>query len=409
MLRDAKIRRVALMLKAKGAYGRDVITGVSEYVKSAGLVWDLILEEDFRAHPEAIRNWDGDGVIADFDDPALVELLAQTRLPVVGVGGTYRRRADYPDGIPYVATDNAELIHLAYTHLIDMGLQRFALYSLPPTPNHRWAQERELAYIDGLRRDGLEPTIFRGQPTFAPDWNATCSQLVEWLRGLEKPVGVIAVTDSRARQLMQACIRDEIAVPEEVAIIGIDDDPLIGILTPIPISSVAQGTREMGRQAADILHRMFSGRPVSREPVVVASPGVNSRLSSAHQPLENRYVMRALHFIRRFLPQDIKVEQVAEKVGVSRTTLDLQFRKQFGHTAHEEILRQKIALACSLLDSSDLSCEDVARRCGFTTNNYLYAVFRRELGCTPVEYRNRARLHPRPCCPEEGPHMALPV
>lgn len=386
-----RILRVALMLKAKGAYGRDIITGVSDYVKSTRLDWDLILEEDFRSRPEYIRNWDGDGVIADFDDPALIQLLTDSHLPVVGVGGSYRRGEDYPAGTPYVATDNAGLVRLAYTHLIDMGLQRFALYSMPPLPSNRWAQEREAAYEQCLRRDGLESEIFHGLSTFAPDWDAIRDHLVEWLRSLQKPVGIIAVTDSRARQLMQACIKDEISVPEEVAIIGIDDDPLIGTLTPIPISSVAQGTHEMGQQAARIMHRMLLGQPTPRKPVVVPPASINARMSSAHQPLKNRHVMRALHYIRRFLAQGVKVAQVAELVGVSRTTLDLQFRQQFGHTVHDEIIRQRVALAGDLLETTSLQSEEIATRCGFTTNNYMYAVFQREMGCTPVEYRKRLR------------------
>ena len=124
--------RVALMFKAKGAYGRDIITGICDYTRSTRLTWDLILDEDFRSRPQSLLSWAGDGVIADFDDPLLVELLADGHIPVVGVGGSYQRDSDYPPGIPYVATDNRRLVELAYRHLIDMGLQRFALYSMPP-------------------------------------------------------------------------------------------------------------------------------------------------------------------------------------------------------------------------------------------------------------------------------------
>ena len=379
--------RIALMLKGKGAYGRDIITGVCDYVRSTRLVWDLLLYEDFRSRPQSILSWAGDGVIADFDDPEIVALLADGHLPVVGVGGSYHKDADYPPGIPYVATDNAKLVGMAYEHLIDMGLQRFALYSMPPASTNKWAQERETAFIERVRADGMRPDVFNGLPTFAPDWGAILDHLIAWLRTLPKPVGVIAVTDSRARQILQACIMDGIAVPEEVAIMGIDDDPLLRMLTRIPISSVAQGTRKMGKFAAGMLHRKLTGAPIQNLRLLVPPEGINAQASTRHQPINHPYVMRALHHIRQFAAQGVKVAQVADYVGVSRTTLESHFRRQFGSSVHDEILAFKLQVARQLLKGGDLSCTEVAQRSGFTTVQYMYAVFRRELGCSPLEYQ----------------------
>lgn len=386
--------RIALMLKAKGAYGRDIIAGVCDYVRSTRLTWDLLLDEDFRSRPQSIRTWTGDGVIADFDDPELVSLLAGGPLPVIGVGSSYQNPAAYPRGVPYVATDNTRLVGLAYEHLIDMGLQRFALYSMPPAPTNKWAQEREAIFRQRMQADGMPAEIFTGLPTFALDWEPMLDHLVLWLRSLPKPVGIIAVTDSRARQILQACIMDGIAVPEEVAIMGIDDDPLLRMLTRIPISSVTQGTRKIGCQAASILHRKLVGAPVPKQPVLVPPEGINAQASTRHQPIYDPYVMRARHYIRQFAAQGLKVAQVAEYVGVSRTTLDSHFRQQFGYTVHDEILAFKLQLSRQLLESGELPCAEVARRSGFTTLQYMYAVFRRELGCSPLEYREKQGSHP---------------
>lgn len=381
--------RVALMFKAKGAYGRDIITGICDYTRSTRLTWDLILDEDFRSRPQSLLSWAGDGVIADFDDPLLVELLADGHIPVVGVGGSYQRDSDYPPGIPYVATDNRRLVELAYRHLIDMGLQRFALYSMPPAPTNRWAQEREARFRQLLEADGMQAEIFNGLPTFAVDWGPILDNIVCWLRALPKPIGVIAVTDARARQVLQACIMDDIAVPEEVAIMGIDDDPLLRQLTRIPISSVAQGTRRMGKIAAGMLHRKLTGAPVKPLHVLVPPEGINAQDSSRHQPVNHPYVMRALHYIRQFAAQGAKVSQVADYVGVSRTTLETHFHRQRGKSVHDEILAFKLQLACGMLSGGELSCAEIAERCGFTTLQYMYAVFRREFDCSPLEYRKK--------------------
>lgn len=383
--------RIALMLKAKGFYGRNIIAGVCDYVKSTRLMWDLLLEEDFRSHPESIRTWLGDGIIADFDDPDLVSLLGAAPLPVVGIGGSYQMNADALRRIPYVASDNAAIVKLAYQHLIDMGLERFAFYSIVPTPRNRWAQEREAVFRTLVEADGLSAEVFNGRPTHALEWGEILDDLVAWLRTLPKPIGIIAVTDSRARQVLQACIQDHLAVPDEVAIIGIDDDPLLRMLSRLPISSVAQGTWQMGQAAASMLHRLLGGAEVPAPRALIPPTGVNAQASSRHCPQSDPYVMRARHYIRLFAAQGAKVEQVAEYVGVSRTTLDNRFRQALGCTVHDEILAFKLGLSRSLLEASTLSCAEIAARSGFASLPYMYAVYRRELGCTPVEYQAQHR------------------
>ena len=138
--------RIALLFNANKVYDREVITGIGNYLLSTRVAWDLFLEEDFRCRLNGIERFEGDGIIADFDDPAVAEALGDSQLPVVAVGSSYADAACYPAKLPYIATDNAKLMSLAYTHLIGAGLQRFALYSLPEAPENRWAQERELAF-----------------------------------------------------------------------------------------------------------------------------------------------------------------------------------------------------------------------------------------------------------------------
>lgn len=394
--------RVALFFKAKGAYGREIIAGVCDYLQSTRIVWDMLLHDDFRCSPEGIQSWTGDGIIADFDDPQIEAAVRGSAKPVIGVGGSYHAESSYPKGIPYVATDNRMLVGEAYRHLVDMGLTRFALYSMPALDTNRWAQEREHAYADLMHRDGLAPMVYRGQSTYGPDWDLILGDLAAWLSSLPKPVGVIAVSDARARQVLQACIQSHIAVPDEVALVGIDDDPLLKMLTRVPISSVRQGTHSMGRIAAELLHRRLLGEGVAKTPVLVPPAGVNAQESSRHQPVFDPYVMRARHFIRQFATQGAKVVQIADYVGVSRTTLETHFRKQFDRSVHEELLAFKLETAKRLLREGEPALVTVAERCGFTSLPYMYAVFKRELGCTPAEFRSRHRQGQNRNAPEKN-------
>lgn len=381
------VHRIALLFNGSKIYDRGIIAGIGNYLSSTRASWDLFLEEDFLCRLKGIERWQGDGIIADFDDPLIGEALAGSRLPVVAVGGSYEDARAYPKGIPYVATDNHGLMKLAYEHLIEAGLTRFACFSLPEAQANRWAQEREKAFRRLMQRDGLAVEIYRGLGTSAPLWDSAVEQQIAWLQGLPKPIGIIAVTDARARQLLQACLTAGIAVPEEVALIGIDNDPLTRTLTRVPLSSVIQGTETMGRTAAALLHQMLHGKPCKAEQILVPPEAINVQASSLHQPLGNPYVMQALLFIRQYACQGIKTAQVAAYVGVSRSSLEAHFRRERGCSVHDEILRFKLAAAAKGLENRGLAIADIAQCCGFKSAQYLHTVFRREFGCTPGEYR----------------------
>jgi LacI family transcriptional regulator len=375
--------RIALLFNANKVYDRHVLTGIGQYLTSTRVEWDLFMEEDFRSRTVGIHHWRGDGIIADFDDPVVGETLCGMSLPVVAVGGSYADSANYPGGIPYVATDNAKLVRLAYDHLIDQGLQRFAFYGLPPMPGNRWAMEREQAFLDMTRADHLEGMVFRGSPTSAGGWGVAQEAIAEWVRALPKPIGIIAVTDARARHLLQACIVADVPVPAEIAVVGIDNDPMAQLLSRIPLTSVIQGAEEMGHTAARLLHQMLHGGCLSQQRIIVPPKGINVQASSRHVPMNNPHVMRALHYVRQYACLGIKTDQVADYVGVSRTLLEEHFKRELKLTVHQAILQHKLQTAQRMLADAAVPLADVAVRSGFTSLQYMYAVFRRELGCTP--------------------------
>jgi LacI family transcriptional regulator len=346
-----KLHRIALLFNANTIFDYEVIAGIAAYFGRTRAAWDIFEEEDFRLRLAGIEHWQGDGIIANFDDPAVAEALSRCSVPVVAVGGSYADPANYPAGVPYVATDNIKLIELARQHLIDVGLQRFAMFSVPATEENRWAQERENAFRSLMQGDRLDAEIFRGCETSAHSWDEAVQGQIDWLRSLPKPVGIIAVTDARARQLIQACIIAHIEVPEQVAIIGIDNDPLVRRLTRIPLSSVAHGAQEMGRAAAQLIEQILHGVRPPNTPIVVPPAGIKVHASSQYQLIKHPNVMRARHFIRQYACQGIKTEQVADYVGVSRSSLDAQFRRELGCSVHDVILSFKLNAAKAELES----------------------------------------------------------
>jgi LacI family transcriptional regulator len=387
----SKPHRIALLFNGNKVFDREVLAGIAGFLSGGRASWDLFLEEDFLPRLPGIEHWQGDGIIADFGDPAVAAALSGCRVPVVGVGGSYENPGDYPAGVPYVATDNVKLVEQAYLHLIDKGLRNFALFSFPSALENRWALEREKAFCALVRGDRLQPEVFRGPATRTQSWDTAVEQQVAWLRSLPKPVGIIAVTDARARQLMQACSLADIDVPGQVALVGIDNDPLARTLIRIPLTSVIQDAQTIGSTAAHVMDQLLRGAPLRETRILVPPAGIHALASSEHVPATHPYVMRARHFIRQFACEGIKTEQVADYARVSRSSLENYFRNELGSSVHDEILRVRLNSASAILESGDCNLRDVARQCGFTSSQYMHLVFKRELGCSPREYQARLR------------------
>lgn len=256
-----KRHRITLLFNANKAYDRQVVEGVGEYLQATQSSWDIFIEEDFRARIDNIKEWLGDGVIADYDDKEIEKLLADVDVPIVGVGGSYHSPEHYPP-VHYIATDNYALVEQAFLHLKEKGVHRFAFYGLPPSSGKRWAAEREHAFCQLVAQEKYRGVVYQGLETAPDNWQHAQNRLADWLQTLPPQTGIIAVTDARARHVLQVCEHLHIPVPEKICVIGIDNEELTRYLSRVALSSVAQGTRQMGYQAAKLLHRLLAREPL---------------------------------------------------------------------------------------------------------------------------------------------------
>ncbi|MFS1701877.1 XylR family transcriptional regulator [Alteromonas sp. AMM-1] len=378
---------ITLLFNANKVYDRRVIAGVGEYLQTSKVDWDLYLEEDFMARLEHLDEWSGDGIIADYDNPEIQAALQKAKVPVVGIGGSYSNPEDYPD-VPYVATDNHALVQAAFEHLRQKGIQRFAFYGAPVNEHARWAQEREKAVLEITRAQGYECYVYRGHPVRPETWQYTTKRLADWLKSLPTPIGIIAVTDSRARHLLQVCDHIGMIIPDKMAVIGIDDDELARYLSRVSLSSVRQGCYELGEQAARLLHKMLKGHNPPKKPILIAPECVAERQSTDFKAISDPHVMQAMHYIRQNACRGIKVEQVLDYVGVSRSNLENRFREERGHSIHTEIHHEKLQRACKMLENSNEATSQIAKICGYPSLQYMYAVFKKHFNQTPKEYRD---------------------
>lgn len=383
------MKHVALVMSLNKRFDRKVIEGVTRFVRESGQ-WSVFLEDDPQAKIPDFHHGHFDGVIADLDDPRIPKRLVGLGIPAVGIGAI-REGCSWDLDISTVSTNNRQIAVLAAKHLIERGLQHFAYCGVPGRTIDPWNQQRREAFVAQLRQAGYTCSVYTGRHSASHSWEQLQEKLATWLTELPKPLGLMAANDGRARHVLEACRRLEIRVPEDVAVIGVDNDELICNLAHPPLTSIVQGTEEIGYRAAELLNSLMHRRTGKNAHLLVDPVGIITRESTDLVASEDAVASTALAYIRQHAVEGIQVADVARGSGVSRSTLDVRFRRVVGRSVHEEIQRNQLNTAQQLLATTNLPVEEVAQRAGFSSAQYMNAVFQRALGQTPGRYRVGAR------------------
>ena len=381
--------QVALIMKSSQRYDRRIVRGVATRVRETGN-WSLYVEEDPELRIPELRDWRWDGIIADLDDRETAQTVGRLRIPVVGIGGGYGWY-DAESAIPYVTTDNRAIGELGAEHLLNCGLRRFAYCGFPRTRINGWSTERAAAFRRRIGEAGFSCSTFTGRKRTARQWGKLQSELSEWLVSLPKPIGLMTCNDIRARHVLEACRNLQIRVPDDMAMVSVDNDEVMCELISPSLTSIEQGSLQIGYQAALILERLMAGKKVPRKRVLIGPENIVIRQSTDTLAVEDETVARAVAFIRARACEGIQVSDVLKLVDVSRSTLDNRFRATLGRTIHAEMQRVKIERAKRLLTTTGIPVKDVAARCGFDYLQYFTTVFRHHTGQTPAEYRRVRR------------------
>jgi LacI family transcriptional regulator len=386
-------KHVALLIETTGSYGRGLLQGVARYNREHGR-WSTY----FRPHgigdppPSWIKNWKGDGILARVTKPETAKLLISTGLPIVNLRGS-----PGPFNFPFVTADQAEISTLAENHLRDRGLKHFAFCGRPagvnPTLDDRCAFFRK-----SIESTGQTCHVFPAVHTSeSAGWEEEQERLVKWLLSLPKPVGIMAANDERGLQVLDACRRAELVVPDEVAVIGVDNDAALCELSIPPLTSVDVHAEGIGYEAAALLDKIMSGKlkPAPKPmPIKIPPRCVVVRRSTDTVASEDEEVGRAIRYIRANACKSLQVVDVLAFMGMSRASLQQRMKAMMGRTIHQEIQRVRMGRAQELLVNSDLTIKQIARESGFASVQYMTRVFRATIGETPALYR-RNRSKPR--------------
>ena len=378
---------VALLVETSLASGRDMIAGIAQYLREHR-PWALYhrpmgLSEEM---PSWLRRWPGQGIIVRARNLKVIRAVMATGLPVVDVLGIVPG-----NWLPEVHVADGRIAALVAQHLLQRGFRHFGFFGIP---EESWSTWRRDGFREALGEFGAElrvlevprDSLFRSPGARGQDL------LGQWLRELPRPAGVMVASDQFGPPLLEACLRVGISVPDELAVVGVDNDETLCEVCNPPLSSVDAGHRLLGYRAAELLDSLMAGQAPPPGKIYVEPVGLLTRLSSDVLATEDRQVALALRLIREHACEGWSAAEIIERVPVSRSVLQRRFRKETGRTLQEEVLNVRMKRARQLLAESDLTLAQITERAGFKYQEYFGAAFKARFDTTPAEWRRQAML-----------------
>jgi len=386
--------RVGLLIQSTLEYGRGLLRGIGQYMAEReswaiyhrpGLLFDSL--------PPKFRDWEPKGIIAQLESPKLIRQVRRMKVPTVDLYAL----DDIP-GIPRLAPDHRAVAQMVANYFLERGYKHFAYCGFPGV---YYSEIRSKHFTEYLEQEGHAPIVYRGAgPSKAAsvfDREAAglleTDRLGQWVGTLPKPVALLAGSDLRAQQVLSACQDQEIAVPGEVAVMGVGNDEVICRLCNPSLTSVELNTEKIGYRAAVLLERMMHGRRPPRQPVLVEPREIVTRKSTSALAISDADVATSVQFIREHVADGITTQEVANHVTLSRSTLQRRFTETLGRSPREEIIHAQLDRVKQLLVDTELPLSRIAALSGFRYAESLCRLFKRKIGLTPGEFRKRALLH----------------
>lgn len=375
--------RVVLLLESSRGSGRALLRGIANYARHHG-PWAFYWEP--RGLADVLPRLD---VLAPqgfiLRDCEHLDKILALEVPTIVVGHSKREVT----GVVNVLTDSEATGRMAAEHLLGCGFQSFGFCGFEDL---QWSMIRAESFQKHLASVGQEAHIFTSNSLASTtSWEHERKIMVEWLRSLPKPVGVMACNDDHAQKVIEACKMGGLHVPDEVGVIGADNDELVCELFGCPISSVVINFERAGFECARLLDEWMRGKTPSDSRVIAPASHVVARQSTDTLAVEDAKVARALRFVTEHAKENVSVLDVARAAGLSRRALEKRFRSALSRSILQEIRRIRVSLIARMLVETDLPISHIAEAQGYENVQHIARYFRQEKGMSPAAFRKSFR------------------
>jgi len=383
MSEKRRIPRIILLVESSRGSGRALLRGIANYAHHHG-PWSFYWEPGGleRVWP-ALQEMDADGII--LRDVKKVDEALASGLPAIAIG---HGQSEIP-GLVNVVTDSQAIGRMGAEHLLQCGFKQFAFCGYAETARERtiWSQVRAESFDARIRKAGFAKPPYYALSNSEDDWPKERYSLARWLESLPKPAGLMACNDDCGQQVMEACKLAGLSVPDQVGVIGADNDELVCGLTDPPLSSVVINFERAGYEAAGALDRLMHKLRKVLPRITAAAPHIVTRRSTDFVALDDPHLAHALRFIRDHARVGISVNDVARTAGMSRRALEKRFRALVGRSILGEIRRVRTDHIARLLLETDLPVASIAEMLGFSEAHHFARYFRAGKQMSPLRYR----------------------
>ena len=374
-----------MLIDTARAYGRGLLRGIAKYSDVHG-PWIFNWRPPFYRETGSeeialsqLKDWSGDGII--IREQKKTKEIISMGLPTIIAPW----KEPFP-GVANIITDSVAIGRMAAEHLLHRGFRHFGYCGFGDM--FYWCRERSEGFSKRIAEAGFK-THFYQQPKSRAQrlWEKEQILIADWLKSLPKPIGLMACTDDRSRDVMEACKITGLNVPDEIAVVGADNDEILCNLCDTPLSSVAFSIEKAGYEAAELLDKLMAGKKVTNQKIVVHPTHVVTRQSTDILATEDREVAEAVRFIRQHSKEPIQVRDVVDAVAVSRRVLYERFREVLSCSPKEEIRRARVEQIVRMLIETNLSISKIALTLGYANVAHIARYFRREKGMNLQTYR----------------------
>lgn len=386
----SSIPQVALLVETSREYACGLLRGIARYHQEHG-PWSMY----FQPHglndpvPNWFKEWRGDGILARINNQELADTILDMGIPAVDVRGIIPNL-----GIPSIGVDNKP-VALAFEHLKGCGLENFGFYGAPQGESSNQDQRR--IYFEQLvERVGFRCHLYMDdlKDSHESKWDKQQDRIAEWLQTLPRPIGIMCSHDERGHRLLDACRRAHLKCPDDVAVIGVDNDLHLCNLSSPPLTSIDINPSRVGYEAAAILAKAMNGtqKKAPKKPILLGPPkGIVPRQSTDMLSVADPEVASAINYIRKNAINDIRVSEILARASGSPSTLERKIKNTLGRSIKAEITRIRLARAKSMLCDTELPIHKIAIRVGFANPKYFCDVFRKNEKMTATGYRKKFR------------------
>lgn len=378
-----QVKRVALLLETDMAFDRAIARGVGDFIHNH-TGWIILMDPMTEASLGGLRHWAPDGIITSIHLPAIREIATLKDIPIVGFG-SYSEQDDGYLKFPIVTSNQSQIGRMAARHFINKGLRDFAFCG--GTENAPWCHQRKAGFIEELAKHGFGCEVYQPDPATGADMPSAITSLGSWLESLAKPTGVFVFFDGWARWVLDACVLQDLQVPQQISVLGVDNDRWLCELSQPRLSSIDANVETAGYAAADILDKLMNGHAAPAAVTYIDPARVEERDSSNYLAFEDAEVAVAMRYITEHACDPISPADVLKVTGMSNSTAYRKFMKALGRSIHSEIQRVQLDRVKEYLTTTNLNITQIGQRAGFENIRYLTKVFRDETGMTPTEYR----------------------